>query len=260
MIRALHFVWTALAACAVLTASVSPAHADDDYMVADWPLRLVDRPLVLGTNMFEVTGDTLQINLSKDNVGDPISLAPDLFYGVTNRLTVGVTHGRGICISGDGCNDTFYDDVTAEARFGLVHAGALALAARGGVVVGSFDPFTAGVLIGMRGRVTLGNIAVLVDPSVYVGVLERDNIGDTLDIPVQLQYQLTEQNAMFLSTGVNGPLDGFGDSVRVPVGLGALFAVSRRFDVGGEFVFTNLAGKDGGVDGRLLIVRAALRL
>ncbi|GAB4533401.1 MAG: hypothetical protein Tsb0020_49310 [Haliangiales bacterium] len=256
-----HYLVSALLlAAAVLAAAPSAAHADEEYFSGSWPLRLVERPLVLGANMFELRGETLRINMSKDSIGDPISLAPDLFYGVTDKLTVGVTHERGICISGDGCNDTIYDDLGVEVLFQLLRAGSLELAAHGGVIVRSFDPFIAGPLLGVRARVALGNIGVVFDPSLYIGALERDLSGDFVDLPVQLQYQLTHQNALFLRTGINGPLDGFGDNVAVPVGLGAVFVISRRVDVGGEFLFTNLAGNGGGVDGRLLLIRGAVRL
>jgi hypothetical protein len=82
---------------------------------------------------------------------------------------------------------------------------------------------------------------------------------DFLDLPVQIQYQLTDQNALLLTTRMHGPLSDFGGSFAVPVGLGTLATLSRRVDVGGELLFTNLAGRGGGVDGRLLLLRVAFR-
>jgi hypothetical protein len=254
------FALALAAAVVALAGTPRAAHADEEfYIVADWPIRLVDRPLVLGPSMFEVRGDTLRLELSKDRVGDPISLAPDLYYGLTERITLGYFHDVGVCISGDGCATT-YNDFGAEALFSLIYDGPLVMAGRIGLTFGPLDPFVGGVHAGLPVRVGAGDVAVLVEPRVYIGLLERDTRGDFVDVPVQLQYQLTDQNVLLLSSGVRGPLRDFGDAVAVPVGLGAVATLSRRVDVGGEFLFTNLAGRGGGVDGRLLLLRVAVRL
>jgi hypothetical protein len=250
----------AAAATAMMAGAPRAAHAGEEfYIAADWPIRLVDRPLVLGPSMFELRGDTLRLELSKDSVGDPISLAPDLYYGLTDRITLGYVHDVGICISGDGCATT-YADFGVEALFSLIYEGPLVMAGRIGMTFGPLDPFTGGIHAGLPVRVGAGDLAVLVEPRVYIGLLERDTRGDFVEVPVQLQYQLTDQNVLLLSSGVRGPLSDFGDAVAVPVGVGALATLSRRVDVGGELLFTNLAGRGGGIDGRLLLLRVALRL
>lgn len=249
---------TVLVALAI-SAWLPAAHAEEFYIAADWPIRLVDRPLVLGASMFELRGDTLRLNLSDGAVGDPISLAPDLYYGLDQRITLGYFHDTGICISGDGCSGA-YDDFGVEALYSLIYDGTVVMAARAGVTFDPLDPFTGGVHVGLPVRVGAGDLAVLLDPRLYVGVFNRDLREELLDVPVQLQYQLTDQNALLLSSGLRGPLSGFGDAVEVPVGVGALFTIARRVDVGGELVFPNLAGRGGGVDQRLLIFRVAVRL
>ena len=235
------------------------AHAEEFYIAADWPIRFVDRPLVLGPSMLELRGDTLRLNLSKDAVGDPISLAPDLYYGLDERITLGIFHDVGVCISGDGCT-TVYNDFGVEGLYSLLYEGAVSMAVRLGATFNPLDPFVGGLHVGLPLRVKGGDLAVLFDPRLYIGVFERDLRKELVDVPVQLQYQLTDQNALLVTSGVRGPLDGFGDSVQVPVGVGAVVALSRRVDIGGEFLFTNLAGRGGGVSGRLLLLRFALRL
>lgn len=251
-----------VAAALALAAGMAPraAHAGEEFYIAvDWPIRLIDRPLVLGPSMLELRGDTLRLELSKDQVGDPISLAPDLYYGLTERITLGYVHEVGVCISGDGCATT-YNDFGVEALFSLIYDGPVVMAGRIGMTFNPLDPFTGGVHAGLPVRVKAGNAAILVEPRLYVGLFERDGRGDSIDVPVQLQVQLTDQNALLVTSGVRGPLSGFGDSFAVPVGLGALATLSRRVDVGGELLFTNLAGRGGGVDGRLLLLRVAVRL
>lgn len=248
-----------IAVCVVAMAGLAPdAAMADVYIQADWPRRLVDRPLTLGPGMIELRGDTFIVDLSSGSVGDPLLLAPDIYYGVSKKLTVGIDHEQGICVSGAAC-DT-YNDARLDALYSLVYTDRIHLAARGGARVADFDPATAGVEIGLAARLGFANLAVVLEPRLYVGLLERETYAEQVDVPLQVQYQLNESNALFLRSGVRGPLDGFGDAVQVPVGLGALFVVTRRFDVGLEILFPNLAGKGATADARALIVRVALRI
>lgn len=248
-----------IAVCAALIAGLAPSAAQADvYIQADWPLRLVDRPLTLGPGMFEVRGDTFIVNLSSGSAGDPILLAPDVYYGVNQKLTVGIDHTQGICLSGDACDR--YNDVGIDALYSLIYSDRVNVAARGGLRFADLDPATVGLEIGVAARLGFGDVAVVVEPRLYLGLLERDARGEQLDVPVQVQYQLNENNAVFLRTGLLGPLDGFGDAVQIPIGVGTLFALSRRLDVGLEFLFPNLAGNGATVDNRALIVRGALRI
>src|SRR5215213_5512264 len=91
-------------ALAVLFAATGTAGAEEEeYTKHDWPLEVTKRPIVLARSMFEARGDTMFINLSDGAAGEPVSLAPDLYYGVTNHLTVGINHERGFCLTSDGC-------------------------------------------------------------------------------------------------------------------------------------------------------------
>jgi hypothetical protein len=251
----------------------SPALAQDEsgnYGKGDWPLAAVKRPLTLAPMMLEIRGDTLGINLSSDQVGKPIFIAPDLYFGINNKFTVGLTHQVGVCLGGAEKNCAkAYNDLGLEAQYSLMSAGNLALMGHGALMLSSLsDPTIVGLDVGMALRVSGGSVAVKVDPTIYVGVIGRDelpslpNVGpkEYLHIPVELQYQLNFQTMLFLSTGLFGPTDGFGDVYQVPVGLGALFAVNNRIDFGTEFRFTDAAGKNNTADARQLFVRFGLRL
>jgi hypothetical protein len=258
---------SALTALTILAASclaIPKAHADEDtgYGKDDWPLRLIQRPLVLAGSMLEVRGDTLRIELSDGSALEPISLAPDLFYGINKKWTVGVTHDTGICLTGsDGGCPKAYNDFGLEAQFSLMGRGSFQLAATGSLTFASLsDPNIAGLRFGFLTRLRAGKMAVFARPNIYVGITERDTLGDILDIPVDLQFQLNAQTAVAVESGVVGPLDGFGDAYEIPIGLSALFAVSEKIDFGAAFRFTNLAGKGATIDGRELIGRMALRL
>jgi hypothetical protein len=253
-------------AMVVLAALTGPAAAQDDVPITkdNWPLAYNDRPLTLAKGMLEIGGDTVRINLSKDAVGKPISFMPSIYYGVNEKLTVGAYHPvNGICISGEenGCAKV-YNDLAVHALYGLMTKGTFLLTAHAGLAFLSLsDPTAVGVQVGGLGQLTISKLAILFYPLLTVGVTERDaGNKEFLSIPVWFRYQVNPQLNPFLSTGIAGPLDGFGDAYAIPVGLGVLYAINNRLDVGTEFVFTNLAGKGGGADGRALFARVVLRI
>lgn len=258
-------VISALTICVTALALVpGEASADEDngYGKSDWPLSLVKRPLVLATGMLEIRGDTVRMNLSKGAALEPISLAPDVFVGVAKGLAIGITHDTGICLTGaeGGCSKV-YNDVGLEAQYSLMGRGSFQLAATGGASSSSLaSPFVAGLNVGFITRLRLGKFAVEARPRLYVGVVERETRADTADIPVDLQYQLNTQTAVVVETGFAGSLDDLGGDNRIPVGLAALFAVNEKLDFGAAFRLTNVAGTDGGIDGREFAAHIRLRL
>jgi hypothetical protein len=236
-----------------------PARADEDYDKATWPLRLTQRPLVLAPGMLEVSAD-LHINVSEGGDDfDRVYLPLGVFYGVNRQLTVGIDHEIGICFS--GCDKT-YNDIGVTGLYSLMGKGSFQAALQAGLRFPELDPDVgAGIEAGMDVKLIAGSLALVAEPLFYFGLASRDEVRkDTLAIPLRLEIQVNEQTALYVFSGFFGPLDGFGDNLAIPVGLGALFAVSNRIDVGAEFRFTNLIGNNGGAEGREILLRAALRL
>ncbi len=261
----------ATAVAAVSLTAAPRADASPLMPTADnWPFSLTERPLTLAPGMLELRGDTLRANLSDDAIGEPISLAPDIYVGIDSNLTIGVIHQVGVCLTPgeeNGC-PTAYHDVGAEALYSFMHGGNVQLALRGGIVLPLFSPFTAGVQAGAIARVRGGKIAIVAEPLLYVGLAGRSNENEALvtrakevvDMPVAIQFNAQPQTTAFLSTGFRASLGDFGDSYEIPLGVGAVFALNHRLDLGGEFRLENLFGQDGGIERRLLILRAALRV
>jgi hypothetical protein len=205
-------------------------------------------PLVLPKGKFAISAG-IDINLSKDAVGKPISITPDVFYGVIPKLEVGVAHsgyalsgfwggglGGGICI-GDGCfPDKVYDGkLGVLARYLLVD-GKLAAAADVGVLIGSFDPFLLGAKIGVRGRYTAGKIMIGFAPNVKIGITERDaGNKEVLSVPVDLMFAATPKIMAGLQTGIAGPFSGFGDAYVIPISVGGLFMATPNITAGLAF-------------------------
>ncbi len=200
----------------------------------------------------------LGVNLSSDAVAKPLSILPDVFYGVADKLEVGLAHssyaiegfwgeglGGGLCLSGEdnGCAKAYDGPIGILARFGLM-AGDIDLAADGGVVIRHLsDPMMAGIKLGVRGRKMMDKLAIGFAPNIYVGLTERDGGNkEYLSLPVGVNYMVDAKLAAGVQTGIHGPLDGFGDSFVIPISLGAMYALNESMSVGGSFTLHRVTG------------------
>lgn len=204
----------------------------------------------------------LGVGMSTDFVGDPISLSPDVWYGVSDDLSVGLVHssmgtvgfwgtaGGSLCLAGDLCGDVFSNTgVHAKYQF---QKGDLQLAGIGGLNTMTTDPLTLGLQAGVLGRWSSGKIMVDFAPTIRIGLTERDFNKEVIYVPVTVGYAVNDKIHAGLQTGILGPLDGFGDAFNVPVGVGAMYMVSEQIMAGGSFTFHNLLGKNSSADSRSL--------
>ncbi|MBK9035448.1 MAG: hypothetical protein IPL61_30025 [Myxococcales bacterium] len=204
---------------------------------------------------------TLAVNLSADLAGEPISLAPDVYYAVSDRLQLGLIHdgpmrwqarpGLGLCLSGtDGGCPHVYDNVGFDVMYGLIYGTQLHLSVHGGLLLTSFDPTTAMMPIGAAVKLHLTDaVAITVDPQLGFALSDRDVTDDALFAPVDVSFQLDRPTTLKLLTGVVGSLQHLGDTYQVPVGLGVVRNLTEHIDLGVRFSFDNLLGKQPpGVD------------
>lgn len=206
------------------------------------------------------------VNLSSDAVAKPLSILPDVFYGVADKLEVGLAHssyaiegfwgegrGGGLCLSGEdnGCAKAYDGPIGLLARFGLM-AGDLELAADGGVVIRHLsDPMMAGIKVGVRGRKMMDKLAILFAPNIYIGLTERDaGNKEYLAVPVGVMYAVNAQLRAGVQTGIQGPLDGFGDGFAIPISLGAMYGINDKMSAGASFTLHRVTGgSPEGVEG-----------
>lgn len=215
---------------------------------------------------------SLQLGTSRGGKAiEPISIAPDAFYGVSDRLELGVVTSwygitgfwsgamlgalpSGLCASskpeaegGIGCARRF-DNVGAEAHYALMGEGAFQMAASGGLHAASFDPLTLDVKLGVHGRWRAGRIGLSFAPSLFIGITERhdppDGAGnkETVQLPVAVTFAAMPQLLVGLQSGVRGPIDGFEGGYSIPAALGAIYLVTPQILVGGAFSFERVAG------------------
>jgi hypothetical protein len=198
----------------------------------------------------------LHVNASKDLFGKPVSLAPDLFYAISDTLQIGLLHngpmgfqtrpGAGLCLTGksNGCPHV-YDNVGLDLLYGLVF-GDFNLSAHSSLYVARIsDPTAVMLTLGTAGKFHFSdNVGLFFDPQIGIALTDRDGINkDMLFVPLELQFQLGAATALKLLTGVTGQLSSLGDTYQAPLGLGLIQNLNTSVDLGIRFSFDNLLGK-----------------
>ena len=196
----------------------------------------------------------LLVNASKDNFGKPVSLAPDLFYSLSDTVQIGLLHtgpmgwqsrpGSGLCLTGmsNGCPKV-YNNVGFDFMYGLLF-GDFHLSLHSSLFL-LFVPEPTGVMwtIGLTGKFHFTNaVALFFDPQVGVMLSHRDLYKEQLFIPVELQFQVGAAASLKVLSGVSGQLSELGDTYQIPLGLGLVGNVSSHLDLGVRFSFDNLLG------------------
>jgi len=230
--------------------------------------------------MIEIAGtggahgiDMVGIDMSDGNEFKKVTLIPSVAYGITDQLQVMLYHPlNGICLGDDTAPlggtapcPKVYNDIGIAAHYYVLNSGKFLLAPHVNVPIWSFDTFVMGVGAGALGQLVLTpKLAVFIDPTILVQANERDpiTIFDLILVPVQVGYQITPVLYAYLGTGIFSTFKNFGDNIALPLGVGAMYTIAKKFDIGAEFVLTDLIVDDpvGPADGRALNVRLAFRL
>jgi hypothetical protein len=196
----------------------------------------------------------LLVNASKGSFGKPTSLAPDLFYAISDTLQIGLLHtgpmgwqshpGSGLCLTGEsnGCPKV-YDNVGLDLMYGLLF-GDFHLSFHSSLyLLPISDPTGVMWTVGLTGKFHFtDSVALYFDPQIGVMLSHRDLYEDQLFIPLELQFQAAPTVALKVLSGVSGQLSNLGDTSRVPLGLGLVGNVNRNLDIGLRFSFDNLLG------------------
>jgi hypothetical protein len=241
----------------------TPARADSSDIVS--------RSIVLPRGTF-AADLTVEVNLAYSYKAAPLSLAPDVWWGATDTLTVGLVHsnasldrfqpGASVCVRTDDvlyC-DSPYHGSGVDARYRLVGRGAFELAPRARVLVRDVDPFKPAVTIGAVGKWTRGRYAITFDPYLQLGVAnqERGNRAQ-LWLPVELALQPTCRWQLALSTGWNSALAGLDDGWHVPLAFSTRVRASEHIDVGATLGFASLLGPQNTPKQRVLFISVGWR-
>ena len=214
----------------------------------------------------------VEIGLSTGAAFKPISLSPDVWYGVTDDITVGLVHsaaggsgfiggvGDALCLTGtdNGCAE-LYPGLGIDARYKL-KTGAFAWAADGGLYARHLgDPLELAVKLGALGRWHSGQLAVELEPNIFIGVTNRTvsqtvggvtvDVGvneDFLNLPVTVLYAVTPAIAVSAQVGALLPLESTGDAYSIPLSIGGHYRVNESLNVSLAFSLPRLVGGGDG--------------
>lgn len=248
---------------AVFLATLFPAYAAraevvegsaDVPPVSEAPMgRLAVRRGVQGPAGLFTARLNLLVNASKGTFGAPTSLAPDLYYSVSDTVQIGLVHtlpmgwqslpGVSLCLSGTPECPDVYRNVGLDFMYGLLF-GDFHLSLHSSLYfLQVSSPRWPMWTVGVTGKFHFTDaVALFFDPQVGITLANRDLYKDWLFIPVELQFQVAPPVALKLLTGVTGQLSDLGDTYRVPLGVGVVGNLNSHLDLGLRFSFDNLLG------------------
>jgi hypothetical protein len=199
----------------------------------------------------------------------PVSISPDIWYGATPELTVGLVHsaiggsgfiggvGNALCLTGsdNGCVD-LYPGFGLDARYKL-KTGMLSWAADGGLFFAHLsDPMLLSLKLGAIGRWEQDKIAVELQPNLSIGLTNRsvDIVGggsaalnrDVLSLPITGLYAVNPMVTVAAQLGVVLPLEDAGDFYSIPLSIGGIYHVDESLNVTLAFSLSRLVGGGSG--------------
>lgn len=216
------------------------------------PDDIVGRPLVLAPGELDAEL-VIEINAAAGAIARPLSLAPDVWWGLTRDITVGLIHsdpsvdriepGASVCVrSGLLSCDRIYHGSGAELAW-QVREGGLAVAGIARLLVRDVDPWKPAATLGVRARWRHGRLAVTAAPYLQIGLANTDLGNRTAAVvPITLAVQPVWHWALRLATGWNSDLAVWRDGWHVPVALGARVRATEQLDVAVDYGFTSLLG------------------
>lgn len=231
---------------------------------------IVSRPVVLrdGGVAAELTAE---VNIANNFWAKPFSLAPDLWWGATSKLTVGLVHGNAsvdrfapgasLCVRTDDvlyC-DSAYHGSGLDARYQVLD-GPIAVAPRARLLVRDLDPFKPALTIGALAKWTRGRYAITADPYLQLGLANTEEGNRAqLFVPFELALQPTCRWQLALSTGWNSVLASIDDGWHIPIALGIRARPTAAIDIGATVGFPTLLGPQNTPKQRVLFLAVGWR-
>lgn len=221
-------------------------------------------PIVLDRGQVEAEL-VVEANLAPGMFAQPLSLAPDLWWGASERWTIGIVHsdpaidrfqpGASLCVrSGDMICSHLYRGGGIDVRWSAL-TGDLAIAPRARLLVREIDPWKPALTLGALVQWTHGRFALTGDPYVQAGLANR-NLGNRsqLFLPVELAVDLARRWEIDLRTGYTSELAVWRDGYHIPAWTGARFAATPSLEVGAAVGFYSLLGPQATPKERALFV------
>jgi hypothetical protein len=241
------------AVAALLAARPAGASPDD----------LVARPLVLDEGGLELRL-TAEISVEYHHSRGLVSLAPDAWFGVSPRWTLGVIHsspsvdriasGASLCVAGPDSCDRVYRGGGLDVRY-LARGGAFAIAPRARALMRDVDPVKPAVTLGALVRWTRGRFAITGDPYVRLPLANHD-LGNraALVVPIWFAVQPATGWEIAVHTGYDGDFAVLRDGGHGPVGVAVTARVTSEVELTVEAGWGQLLGpQHDGKTGTVLV-------
>lgn len=224
--------------------------------------------LVLPEDQVEIAA-TLEVSLATAPFAQPTSIAPDLWWGVTPRLTIGVIHshasvdqidaGASFCVrtAALGCDKT-YRGSGLDAHFLAYADGAFEIAPRARLLIRDLDPVKPAITLGAAARWRHGRFSIDTDPFVQLPLANNaDGNRAQLWLPVYIGIAPACAWRLAVHTGWDGQFYDTADTWHVPVALQARFAATGMFDITAEAGFSTLLGPQNNIKQRAAMLTVA---
>lgn len=195
----------------------------------------------------------------------PLSLAPDVWFGVTDALTVGVIHSEASVDRIDAGSSFCVRELATQCS-GLYRGSGVDLrwrwtphvAWRVRGLLRDIDPVKPAITAGALLRWDRGRSFVASDPYLRVGLANREaGNRDALVVPIWLGRRLGDRAELAIHTGIDGDLAVWRDGWHIPLGLRLEVAPARAIGLGVEAGFSSLLGPQNTGDRRAIAVYAA---
>jgi hypothetical protein len=267
-------VASALVTC--LAASLAHADVPVDAPVdapaqgrAAAPEDLVGERLVLPARTLEVRL-TWEVELQRGRHTRPLSLAPDLWVGLTDRWTIGLTHsnasvdridtGATFCVRehASAC-DRVYRGSHLDVRWSW-REGGLAVAPRARLLVRDISPWKPAVTVGGLVRFTRGRFRIASDPYLRLPLANADQGNRAaLMLPVWLGVQPARRWLLELHTGYDGELAVWPDGWHIPFALVTRVRPASQLELALEAGFSSLFGPQNNIKQRAVMLSVGWR-
>lgn len=229
--------------------------------------------LVLDENHF-AAALTFEANLAPLQVGSPASLAPDLWYGITPDLTVGVIHsdasidrvpvffepGETICIRLETVSCPRHYHGSGVDGLYAIERGPLEVALHARFLIRDVDPIKPALTLGSTLRWRHRWLSIVGDPFVQLG-LANTAAGNRAELwlPVTFAFAPIARASLELHTGYNTDLAVWNDGYYVPVLVRVRGRVTEQLDVGAGVGFASVIGTQNNPRERMMEVDVTWR-
>lgn len=217
------------------------------------PEDVVAAPLVLATGEIELRL-TAELNVQRRLFARPLALAPDAWWGVSPRWTIGVIHSNAsvdriaadasLCLRRTALSTCSgrYRGGGIDVRFSALE-GKLAVAPRLRLLIRDVDPWKPATTLGALARWAHGRFAIVSDPYVRLPLANRQ-LGNraALSVPLWFAIQPARGWQLAFRTGYDADFAVFRDGGHVPIALEVEARVTREVTLGASGGWASLLG------------------